>query len=99
LIKPMSKVLWIIVAVIVIIAAISLLGGGSKTSAPATSSGNLPAVTAENSTPDAIVDSLIALDSGAAVTPAESDSSLTATDGQSMSDISQSFDPNQIPNQ
>lgn len=95
----MKKVLWMVVVIVVIVAAIMLLGGGFKTSAPTSSTGNLPAVTAENSTPDAIVNSLTAFDSETASTPVDSDPSLTAVDQQSMSDLSQSFDPNQIPNQ
>lgn len=95
----MNKVLWIVIVVIAIVAAVLLFGGGSKTSAPTSSNGNLPVVTADNSTPDAIVNSLIAFDSETAITPLESDPSLSALDQQSMSDLNQSFDPNQIPNQ
>jgi hypothetical protein len=92
-----KKVLWVIIAV-VIVAAILILGGG-KTNAPTSNTGNLPAVTADNSTPDAIVNSLTTFSSDMATTPVESDPTLTATDQQSMSALSQSFDPNQIPNQ
>jgi hypothetical protein len=98
MVKPMSKLLWIVAAVVVIVAAILLLGGGAKTNAPTSSTGNLPAVTADNSTPDAIVDSLTAFDSETATTPVESDPSLTSVDAQAMSDLNGAFDPNQVPN-
>jgi hypothetical protein len=99
-----KAVLLIIVAIVVAIFAF-YLGGfkapsvnapGTSTTAPVPTGAGFPPATAQNSTPDAIVSTLLEQNSQDAVTPVESDPSLTAANDQIVNDFDQSFDTSQF---
>lgn len=99
-----KAVLLIIIAVVVALLAL-YIGGffgtpsvNAPVSAPSPAPANveLPPVTAENSTPDAIVSALLEPDNQETVAPTESDPSLTAANDQIMNSFDQSFDTSQF---